>query len=97
MSAASFIVNNHGGEKLTLEAVAKEAGVSKGGLLHHFPNKKALIKGMLEELTHDYISEVQDKASNAATDDGKWTRAYIEATFGDTMNNGIKELLNMTK
>lgn len=42
--AASIVVKNNGVEKLTLEAVAKEAGVSKGGLLHHFPNKEALIK-----------------------------------------------------
>ena len=27
----------------TLDAVAKRAGVSKGGLLYHFPNKEALI------------------------------------------------------
>ena len=33
--------------KLTLEAVAKEAGVSKGGLLYHFSNKEALIEGMI--------------------------------------------------
>jgi AcrR family transcriptional regulator len=34
----------------TLDAVAKRAGVSKGGLLYHFPNKEALIAAMLERL-----------------------------------------------
>ncbi|WP_354216224.1 TetR/AcrR family transcriptional regulator [Arthrobacter sp. UYCo732] len=34
----------------TLDAVAKRAGVSKGGLLYHFPNKEALITAMLERL-----------------------------------------------
>jgi AcrR family transcriptional regulator len=34
----------------TLDAVAKRAGVSKGGLLYHFPNKEALISATLERL-----------------------------------------------
>ena len=34
----------------TLDAVAKRAGVSKGGLLYHFPNKEALITATLERL-----------------------------------------------
>ena len=46
LAAASQIVQCKGVAKLTLEAVAKEAGVSKGGLLYHFSNK-ALIEGMI--------------------------------------------------
>ncbi len=34
----------------TLAAVAKEAGVGKGGLLHHFPSKDALVKAVLRRL-----------------------------------------------
>jgi AcrR family transcriptional regulator len=34
----------------TLDAVARKAGVSKGGLLYHFPNKEALIAVLLDRL-----------------------------------------------
>ena len=34
----------------TLDAVAKKAGVSKGGLLYHFPSKEALIAVLLDRL-----------------------------------------------
>lgn len=34
----------------TLDAVAKRAGISKGGLLHHFPNKEALVTATLKRL-----------------------------------------------
>ncbi|MDQ0892711.1 TetR/AcrR family transcriptional regulator [Agromyces ramosus] len=34
----------------TLEATAREAGVSKGGLLYHFASRDALIAGLLERL-----------------------------------------------
>ena len=54
MAAASQIVQCKGVAKLTLEAVAKEAGVSKGGLLYHFSNKEALIEGMIVRGVEDY-------------------------------------------
>ncbi|EAE2866200.1 TetR family transcriptional regulator, partial [Listeria monocytogenes] len=49
LTAASEIVKEEGVVKLTLEAVAQRAGVSKGGLLYHYPSKEALIKGMVED------------------------------------------------
>nr|WP_156278722.1 TetR/AcrR family transcriptional regulator [Paenibacillus sp. NEAU-GSW1] len=91
MSAASSIVNTLGAEKLTLEAVAKQAGMSKGGLLHHFPNKQALVHAMMEHSTVSFISNVTDKVSYA-TGEGKWTLAYIEATFADAANDCGKEI-----
>jgi AcrR family transcriptional regulator len=48
LEAATNVVARDGSNKLTLEAVAAEAGVSKGGLLYHFPSKRALLEGMLE-------------------------------------------------
>lgn len=38
------------GEGVTLDAVAAAAGVSKGGLLYHFPSKDALVAGLGERL-----------------------------------------------
>ena len=35
---------------VTLDAVSQAAGVSKGGLLHHFPNKMALLDGLFDDL-----------------------------------------------
>lgn len=81
--AASTVVKNNGVEKLTLEAVAKEAGVSKGGLLHHFPNKEALITGMVEELTNDFFTNVQDRAMSEMVERGKWSRAITGAIDED--------------
>lgn len=38
-----------GFHKMTISAVAAEAGVSQSGLLHHFPNKAALLAAVLDE------------------------------------------------
>ncbi|WP_150274007.1 TetR/AcrR family transcriptional regulator [Paenibacillus tepidiphilus] len=82
LEAAAAIVRTQGAEKLTLEAVAREAGVSKGGLLHHFPNKAALINGMFGKLCHEFSAEVETRANNDQAA-GNWSRAYLEATRED--------------
>lgn len=50
LAAAKQILVEQGATHLTLEAVAAAAGVSKGGLLYHFPNKAALVDGLAERL-----------------------------------------------
>lgn len=46
--AAIHVALENGFGKVTLDAVARQAGVSKGGLLHHFASKKDLIRAMLK-------------------------------------------------
>lgn len=84
LASASYIVEHLGMEKLTLESVAKHAGVSKGGLLHHFPNKEAIVTAMIEEFGDTFFSELQQKSSESIDKAGKWSRAYIETTFHDS-------------
>lgn len=48
LDAAEQLVTDEGARHLTLDAVAHAAGVSKGGLLYHFPSKDALLAGMIE-------------------------------------------------
>jgi AcrR family transcriptional regulator len=50
IDAAEEVVIERGARHLTFDAVALKAGVSRGGLLYHFPDKKALLKGMLDRL-----------------------------------------------
>jgi AcrR family transcriptional regulator len=49
LAAARQVISSHGVPRLTLEAVAAQAGISKGGLLYHFPTKDAMLQGMLLE------------------------------------------------
>ncbi|MFI2810840.1 MULTISPECIES: TetR/AcrR family transcriptional regulator [Microbulbifer] len=46
--AAEEVIREKGARKLTLDAVAAQCGLSKGGLLHHFRTKQALLKAMIE-------------------------------------------------
>lgn len=48
LEAAEQLAGEVGVNRLTLDAVAARAGVSKGGLLYNFPTKDALLRGMIQ-------------------------------------------------
>jgi len=48
LAAAERVIADMGARHMTLDAVAREAGVSKGGLLYHFPSKESLLSAMVE-------------------------------------------------
>lgn len=50
LQAALNVAAEKGAGKVTLDAVAKASGLSKGGLLYHFPSKEALIAAMVQHL-----------------------------------------------
>lgn len=50
LDAFERLLVSEGSRAATLDAVAAEAGVSKGGLLYHFGSKDALVEGMVERL-----------------------------------------------
>jgi AcrR family transcriptional regulator len=54
LDAAISVIRRDGAHRLTLDAVAAEAGVSKGGVLYHFATKRALIEGLIERWLDDF-------------------------------------------
>lgn len=87
LEAAAKVVAEQGIFNLTFEAVAKEAGLSKGGLLYHFPSKEVLVAEMVKHLANNYRFKIDDSATADAVDKGKWTRAYVDVTFNNTYHN----------
>lgn len=84
LDAANKIVQERGVDHLTLELTAQEAGVSKGGLLYHFPNKNALIKAMIQYYLDRFTADFNRTAQqNDAEMPGRWTRSYLLTTYED--------------
>jgi AcrR family transcriptional regulator len=50
LDALQEILTGEGLSAVTLESVAEAAGVSKGGLLYHFPSKEALLDAFVERM-----------------------------------------------
>lgn len=83
LDAALDAMRKAGYNGFTLDLVAKTAGVSKGGLLHHFPSKDALIEAILRQLFVRFEALVQQYYDQDKDDSGRWLRAYVRATFDD--------------
>lgn len=83
LSAAANVVLEQGAVRMTLEAVAKQAGVSKGGLLYHFPSKDALVKGMIEYMVQGLTERIRIayEEDEFGTNRGRWLRALTRVNF----------------
>lgn len=66
--------------KLTLDAVAEEAGVSKGGLLYHFSSKAQLLDAVVDRWEASFQAQIEASADPTA---GGWTRAFLDVTAKD--------------
>jgi AcrR family transcriptional regulator len=82
LAAAVRVAIREGISAMTLDAVAREAGVSKGGLLYHFSSKDELIAAMLEHHAARILNAIE---ANMAADEnprGRWFRALVQTIHG---------------
>lgn len=90
LDAAETIVRARGVPALTLEAAARQAGISKGGLLYHFAGKEALLTAMLARLAANISAEFERRLAAQPTGPGRATRALLAWSFdpvpGDAEN-----------
>jgi AcrR family transcriptional regulator len=86
-AAARFLLRDP--SKLTLDAVAAEAGTSKGGLLYHFSSKAELLDAVVDR----WEASFQDQIDAAAQDTpGGWVRAYAEVSALDGQDEHAREV-----
>jgi AcrR family transcriptional regulator len=69
------------GISASLDDIARQAGVSKGGLLYHFPTKDALVRTLAQDILDTYRAEVLTALDPADTGPGRLTRAYVRASL----------------
>lgn len=61
LNAVESVIAEAGSARMSLDAVAYAAGVSKGGLLYHFPSKQLLIKALIDRHIAIFQLIVQEK------------------------------------
>ena len=77
LNAAHNVVVRDGITRLTLELVAREAGVSKGAVLYYFPTKNALIGQMLHTWLDAHEREWHAAIELQPEGPGRRTRALL--------------------
>lgn len=83
LEAAAEISRESGPGNLSLEAVAARAGVSKGGLLYHFPSKTALLKAVVESFVISFDEELARRKEAKAGGADAMLAAYLELFVED--------------
>ncbi|WGS84024.1 TetR/AcrR family transcriptional regulator [Methylomonas sp. UP202] len=77
LDAAESVVIEQGVSAMTLEAVAARAGVSKGGLLYHFPSKDAVVMGMVSRIASIVQERFAFGLANEAPGPGQHAKALL--------------------
>lgn len=77
LDAAEVVVVRQGIANLTLEAVAAETGLSKGGLLYHFPNKDKLIEAMVVRCAEHWRACSTEAYESVSAGPGRMARALL--------------------
>ena len=73
------VAEEQGLSAVTIDAVAEQAGITKGGLLYHFPSRTALLSGVYEQLAADWEKEMVSAAGKPASEATRAERlaAYV--------------------
>ncbi|HWK29913.1 MAG TPA: TetR/AcrR family transcriptional regulator [Solirubrobacter sp.] len=82
LDAAGAVVRRDGAQALTLDAVAEEAEVSKGGLLYHFKSKRDLVEGMVDRWLGEFEREIAEA-------DPAFVRGYVKASAPQSNELGM--------
>lgn len=80
---AARLAVEQGVSALTVQAVAVAAGVTKGGLFHHFANKQALLEAMFMDVLEIFDRQIDDLIRQDEMAYGCFSRAYVNACFMD--------------
>jgi AcrR family transcriptional regulator len=83
LDAAEAVVARQGFANLTLDAVAAEAGMSKGGLLHHFRTKDRLVEGLVTRAAENWRACWMGSYEKASEGPGRMTRALLKHCLSD--------------
>jgi AcrR family transcriptional regulator len=81
LDTAQALVLREGSSALTLDRIADEAKVSKGGLLYHFSSKDALVSALVQRTIEYFERDIIVFKRAFGTKPGAYTQAYATATL----------------
>jgi AcrR family transcriptional regulator len=81
VAAAEEVVLRDGVAHLTIEGAANEAGLSKGGVLYHFPTRFDLVAAMVAKIIEEFDRDIEARLAVDKGGPGAFGRAYVGATF----------------
>jgi len=83
LEAAAEIAREAGPGNLALDAVAAKAGVSKGGLLYHFPSKNKLLEAVVEVFLRSFEEMLFERQRAKQNRPDSLLEAYLDLFVED--------------
>jgi AcrR family transcriptional regulator len=83
LDATEVVVARQGIANLTLDAVAAEARMSKGGLLHYFPSKDRLVEALVIRTAEGWRSCYIEAYERTPEGPGRMARALLDHCLSD--------------
>lgn len=77
--ASTELAVTQGVRSLTFQAVADRAGVTKGGLIHHYSDKAALMAALRDRAIAHFSVALDYNLREDSRTAGRFTRAYVKA------------------
>lgn len=69
---------------MTLDNVARQAGISKGGVMYHFPGKEELIRGVLDYFSQQCETMLMRRVVDDPEPRLRWARCMLDCLFPET-------------
>ncbi|MBI9001083.1 TetR/AcrR family transcriptional regulator [Corynebacterium sp. CCM 9185] len=67
LKSAIALIEEHGLNAVSLESVTDRAGISKGGLMYHFPTRQELLLGIAGALAEEWEQQLRKLAGGRRT------------------------------
>lgn len=77
LDTALALAFSHGWGNFSLNDVVAKSGVSKGGLLHHFPTKNVLLENLYDLLLERFDAQINACMQSDDEPVGRFLRAYL--------------------
>lgn len=78
LEAAQDLILAKGFSAMTVDAICKDAGITKGGFFHHFANKETLGEAVLAKFWNDAETRQQVAAYRNESDPVKFLEGYLD-------------------
>ncbi|MEV4135185.1 TetR/AcrR family transcriptional regulator [Dactylosporangium sp. NPDC049742] len=85
LDAAAEVVGTHGAGA-SVDTIARHAGVSKGGVLHHFKSRDQMLLALAEDLIEQFRAAVHAAIDPHDNAPGRLARGYVNATFDELVS-----------
>ena len=75
---------------MTLDNVAKQAGISKGGVMYHFPSKDDLVRGVLDYFSQQCETMLMRRVVDDPEPRLRWARCMLDCLFPESAESDTR-------